>query len=69
MIVIPRQIEDRLNKVLHRGKSILLLGARQTGKTTLVKNLNADLYINLARPDLRQIYEKDPGRLLREVRL
>lgn len=64
---ISRQIEKRFKKALDRGKSILLLGPRQTGKTTLVKNLNSDLYINLARPVTRQVYEKDPGRLTREV--
>ena len=67
MDFISRQIERRLKTALDRGKSILLLGPRQTGKTTLVKSLNADLYINLARPATRQIYEKDPGRLTREV--
>lgn len=64
---IFRQIERRFKKALDRKKSILLLGPRQTGKTTLVKNLNADLYINLARPSTRQVYEKDPGRFTREI--
>lgn len=60
-------IEKRLQKALSRNKSVVLLGPRQTGKTTLVKSLKAERYINLARPDTRQIYEKDPGRLTREV--
>jgi predicted AAA+ superfamily ATPase len=30
-------------------KSVLLLGPRQTGKSTLIKNLAPDLSINLAR--------------------
>ena len=67
MDFISRQIEKRFKKTLDRRKSILLLGPRQTGKTTLVKSLKADLYINLARPAIRQVYEKDPGRLTREV--
>ena len=67
MDFISRQIGKRFKTALNRRKSILLLGPRQTGKTTLVKSLNADLYINLARPATRQIYEKDPGRLTREV--
>ncbi len=67
MDFIYRQIEKRFQTTLDRKKSILLLGPRQTGKTTLVKSLNADLYINLARPATRQIYEKNPGRLTREV--
>ncbi|WP_194848350.1 ATP-binding protein [Candidatus Neptunochlamydia vexilliferae] len=67
MTLIFRQIEERVKKALNRKKSILLLGPRQTGKTTLVKSFHADLYINLARPADRQVYEKDPGRLTREV--
>ncbi len=67
MNLISRLIELRFKKALDRGKSILLLGPRQTGKTTLVKSLNADLYLNLARPSTRQAYEQDPGRLTREV--
>ena len=64
---IRRKIEERFKKALDRKKSILLLGPRQTGKTTLVKNLKADLYINLAKPTTRQLYEKDPGRFTREI--
>lgn len=67
MRLVNRKIEKRLKKALGRGKSVLLLGPRQTGKTTLVKTLNPNLYINLARPAERQAYEKDPGRLTREV--
>ncbi len=67
MDFISRQIVNRLKKTLDRKKSILLLGPRQTGKTTLVKSLNADLYVNLARPEVRQLYEKNPGRFSREV--
>lgn len=67
MPLVSRSIELRLNKALKRGKSILLLGPRQTGKTTLVKSIKADLYINLARPATRQAYERDPARLTREV--
>ncbi len=67
MTLITRKIETRLKKALDRGKSVLLLGPRQTGKTTLVKSLNPDLYINLARPPTRQAYERDPGQLTREV--
>ena len=98
MSLITRKIETRFKRALERKKSILLLGPRQTGKTTLVKSLapishknlskgvqddvtdcadlprgcekwglNADLYINLARPPDRQAYEKNPGRLTQEV--
>lgn len=37
--MIPRLLENNLKKDLFRGKTIILYGARQVGKTTLVKNL------------------------------
>lgn len=41
-----RTIQD---KILKLKSSILLIGPRQTGKSTLIKNLNPDLIINLAQ--------------------
>lgn len=48
-------------------KSVLLLGARQVGKSTLIRDLGATIFINLADEDLYLGYAKDPGRLRREV--
>lgn len=67
MTFIPRKIYTRIVNTLDRDKSILLLGPRQTGKTTLIKQLNADLYISLVQPRQRLAYERDPDRLTREV--
>lgn len=55
--------------MIARDKSVLLMGSRQTGKTTLIKELNADLYLNFMRPDNRQLYETNPSRLVGEVEL
>ena len=55
-----RAIEHPLNHHLARGKSILLLGPRQTGKTTLLGGLKADLSLSLVAPGVRQRYEKNP---------
>ena len=63
----PRQIEKNIKAALQRKKSILLLGARQTGKTTLLKQISADLYISLAQPTTRQRYEKSLGLLQGEI--
>jgi predicted AAA+ superfamily ATPase len=52
---INRTIESAITRALSRGKSVLLLGPRQTGKTTLVKRQAHDLYINFIL--------SDPGRL------
>lgn len=68
MNYIPRSIESSLAHHLQRGKSILLLGPRQTGKTTLLSRFPADLHISLIEPNVRQRYEKDPSLLSGEVR-
>jgi predicted AAA+ superfamily ATPase len=52
--IIPRIIESRLHRALERQKSVLLLGPRQTGKTTLVETLKPDLLLNFLRPEVRQ---------------
>lgn len=64
---IPRTIEPRLGRALERGKSVLLLGPRQTGKTTLVEALKPDLLLNFLQPAVRQRYERTPQRLGAEV--
>jgi len=63
-----RSIEPTLKRHLDRGKSILLLGPRQTGKTTLIGGMAPDLDLSLVSPAVRQRYEKDPSLLAGEVR-
>ncbi len=67
MNYIHRLQEDEIKKALAREKSVLLLGARQTGKTTLIGRLRADLEISFLRSDVRQAYEVAPETLVREV--
>ena len=67
MHYIPRKIEQNINVALKRNKSVLLLGARQTGKTTLLNQIPTDLYISLALPTVRQRFEKDLALLLGEI--
>jgi predicted AAA+ superfamily ATPase len=45
----------------------LLLGPRQTGKTTLLERLKPDLLLNLLKPDVRQRYERAPQLLGAEL--
>lgn len=47
MALIKRVLKEKLASVVNRGKSVLLLGPRQTGKTTLLKEYQADLEITL----------------------
>ena len=67
MEYIGRLQASRLHSALARHKSVLLLGARQTGKTTLANQFDYDLALPLVRPDLRQRYEQDPSLLRGEV--
>lgn len=65
--MIKRSLSVQLEKFLNHRKSILLLGPRQVGKTTLLKTLSNAHYFSLAKPSIRLQYEKDPSRLEREV--
>jgi uncharacterized protein len=67
MDYIPRAVEEKVRGILHRGRSVLLLGPRQTGKTTLLERMRCDLTVSLVRPDVRIRYEKDPGILAGEI--
>ncbi len=67
MQYIKRLLEDKIRHALKRNKSVLLLGARQTGKTTLIHQFNHDLLISFIQPDIRQRYEKSPHLLKGEV--
>jgi predicted AAA+ superfamily ATPase len=62
-----RHLQPALTRHLARGKSVLLLGPRQTGKTTLLGELDADLTVSLASPAVRQRYERDPSALADEI--
>jgi predicted AAA+ superfamily ATPase len=64
-----RKLTEKINATLKRGKSILLLGPRQTGKTTLItQHISYDIHINLIKEDIRISYEKDPALLEKEIR-
>lgn len=67
MEYISRVIELKINQYLQQGRSILLLGPRQTGKTTLIKRLPAALSISFIQPRVRLRYEKDPSLLADEI--
>lgn len=64
---IDRTVAVSLEKALARGKGVLLLGPRQTGKTTLLGGLQVALTLNLASAESRQRYERRPDLLRAEV--
>lgn len=68
MTYIKRKIAPHITKALQRGKSILLLGARQTGKTTLINHqIKPDISYSFARVATRQRYEQNPALLESEL--
>lgn len=67
MKYILRHQEKAIQAALHRNKSVLLLGPRQTGKTTLIDRLGGDLVLSFVHPEIRQRYEKEPSALAKEV--
>lgn len=62
-----RILEAKLLQTLERERSLLLFGARQTGKTTLAERIPAAMRLSLAQPDTRIRYEKNPGLLRGEL--
>lgn len=66
MIYLKRKAFNALERALEH-KSVLLLGPRQTGKTTLMEHFKSDWSITFADPRVRLRYEKNPGLLIDEV--
>lgn len=62
--MLDRLIRPRLERTR---KSVLLLGPRQVGKSTLCRSLGPDRTINLADEENFIAFAKDPGRLRRET--
>jgi len=57
--VIRRTIQDAIERSLFKGKAIIIYGARQVGKTTLIMALQQDaaipsIYLNCDEPDIRR---------------
>lgn len=63
-MIIKRHIEKVLKET---SKSVLLLGPRQTGKSTLMQQLRPDLIINLADQAEFTRFLADPGLLRRTI--
>ncbi len=67
MEYIIRDITKKISGLIARGKSILLLGPRQTGKTTMLEHLVSDRTFSLADIRIRLRYEKNPEALANEI--
>ncbi len=67
-----RNLGSSLESLISKGQSALILGPRQTGKTTLVKavlpaNRNVIIY-SLQDPQIRLEIEKDPSLIIRQLK-
>jgi predicted AAA+ superfamily ATPase len=56
--IIPRTIQPAIENALFKGKVLVLYGARQVGKTTLLRSFQSgysaeSLYLNCDEPDIR----------------
>jgi len=66
--VVKRELVKNIQQALGRGKSVLLLGPRQTGKTTLItQEIQPDISYSFARASTRQRYEQNPALLEYEL--
>ncbi len=64
---LERLLLKSLTAALKKGKSVLLLGPRQTGKSTLSRMLKPDMEISFALAADRQRYENDLNLLTQEI--
>ena len=71
--LLNRLVTKKITQTLANKKSVLLLGPRQVGKSTLIKSILSKNHrfdtILLQNPRLRLLYEKSPGRLIQEYEL
>jgi len=65
--MIRRFLESKIETILGK-KSVLLLGPRQTGKSTLLQSLRPDLSINFAHEDVYHDHLKNPSLLALKTR-
>lgn len=69
--MVERIIKEILNSKIGTGKAIILMGARQVGKTTLLRELfsrqDGVLWLNGDEPDIRDIFEKISSTRLKSI--
>ena len=68
--MINRQLLVTVQKMLFKGKAIIIIGPRQVGKTTLLKKIASEirpqpLFLNCDETDVRQILTDTTSRHLR----
>jgi predicted AAA+ superfamily ATPase len=71
MAMITRLLENILLQKLYKGKVVVLMGARQTGKTTLLRHLVAQqgayLWLNGEEYSIQQRFKQPDAKLLKAL--
>jgi len=66
-MIVQRQIEKEIRNALSNFPVVIITGARQTGKTTVVRQVSDKPYFNLESPDVRSIAKNDPRLFLSRI--
>lgn len=71
VLMIKRSIESEIQREIGKGKAIIILGARQVGKTTLLKNMFKEqkqiLFLNGDESDVRAMFENPTSTALKAI--
>lgn len=67
-MIVKREIEAEINESLKGYPVVVLTGARQTGKTTLVKYISDKPYYNFENPDVLDVALNDPRLLINKIK-
>ncbi len=69
--MIKRHLESKIENYFFKGKAIILMGARQVGKTTMIKeickNMDHVLWLNADDPDTQILFENTTSTRLRTI--
>lgn len=70
--MIKREIQKTIQKKLFKGKLVIITGARQVGKTTLIKMIadnypDENLYLNCDEPDIRLVLTEPTSTKLKDL--
>src|SRR3989339_2097873 len=70
-MLIPRILQQKIEDVLFKNKVILLFGARQVGKTTVLREIQRkypeSVYLNCDEPDVRESFTNATSTALRAL--
>lgn len=70
--MIPRTLQQKIEQKLFKGKLLIIYGARQVGKTTLLKSIfdrfkESALFLNCDEPDIRNMLTNATSTVLKNI--